>query len=121
MQADGLPRATRDGNVIPIHVQDTPEFAHAGSNLPRNWQEFGDFEPIPKPALAAARAAWRGQGLAELMVADFVAPESGELFLYVNDAIQIFPFGGPFRLYYNNNSGTAQVRVQRLPLPQPPR
>ena len=53
------------------------------------------------------------------MVADFVSPESGELFLYVNDAIQIFPFLGPFERFYNNNSGTAQVQVQRLPLPPP--
>ena len=42
---------------------------------------------------------------------------SGELFLYVNDAIQVFPFQGPFERYYNNNSGTAKVELQRLPLP----
>ncbi len=54
------------------------------------------------------------------MVADFVAPVSGEVFLYVNDAIQVFPFFGPFERFYNNNSGTAHVTIQRLPLPAPP-
>ena len=49
-----------------------------------------------------------------------LAPDSGEVFLYVNDAIQLFPFGGPFEKYYNNNSGTAQVQLQRMPLPPAP-
>jgi uncharacterized protein (DUF2235 family) len=35
----------------------------------------------------------------------------GELFLYVNDAIIAFP--GLFRLFYDNNQGTAQIRVSR--------
>jgi hypothetical protein len=58
-------------------------------------------------ALPAARGVWHKQGLATLMVADFIAAETGELFLYVNDAIQFFPFPGPFDLFYRNNSGNA--------------
>jgi hypothetical protein len=50
------------------------------------------------------------------MVAEFTAAASGELFLYVNDAIQLAPFFGNFDLFYRNNSGSAEVTVQRLPL-----
>jgi uncharacterized protein (DUF2235 family) len=61
-------------------------------------------------------AIWQQQGLAPLMVADFTAAASGELFLYVNDAIQLAPFFGPFDLFYQNNRGSADVTVQRIPL-----
>ncbi|MET4766299.1 hypothetical protein [Bradyrhizobium ottawaense] len=68
------------------------------------------------------------------VVAEFVAPESGELFFYVNDAVQIFPrllpeslvpswldaIQGPHDLFYRNNSGTAKIKVQRLPAPPMP-
>lgn len=69
------------------------------------------------------------------LVAEFVAPDSGELFFYVNDAVQIFPrllpeswvpsrldaIRGPRDLFYRNNSGTAKIKVQRLPAaPMPP-
>ena len=51
------------------------------------------------------------------MVAEFVAGASGEVFLYVNDAV--LPFLPPFTLFYDNNSGKAEVTLQRLPLPPP--
>ena len=57
-----------------------------------------------------------GNGVGWLVPLD--GPQSGELFLYVNDAIQVFPFFGPLDLYYKNNSGTAQVQIQRVPLPR---
>ena len=48
----------------------------------------------------------------------FIARSSGELFLYVNDAV-IFP---PWTTFYCNNSGVARVLVQRiLPTPLPTR
>jgi uncharacterized protein (DUF2235 family) len=124
MPADDLPRPrnpidSNDTEKYPVRIEDTAEFADAGGALRRNWRGFGNFEPIPQAALPAARDVWRKQGLATLMVADLIAPESGELFLYVNDAIQVFPFLGPSDLFYNNNSGTAQVHVQRVPLPPP--
>lgn len=107
MPADKLPRHVADSakTALPIRVEET--------------SKFGAFEPIPKDALPAAQATWRKQGLADSLVADFVAPESGELFLYVNDAIQVFPLLGPFDLFYKNNSGTAQVEIQRVPMPPP--
>jgi hypothetical protein len=125
MPADDLPRPRNpidpnDKEKRPVQVEDTDEFAKADSDLRRNWPKSDDFERIPDAALPAARDVWRKQGLAESMVAEFVAPESGEVFLYVNDAIQVFPFLGPFELFYRNNSGTAQVNLQRMPLPPPP-
>jgi uncharacterized protein (DUF2235 family) len=114
MPADRLSRQ----NGRPIYVEDAPEYADPRSALRQSWHEFKWSEPIPDTARSAAGAVWARQELAPLMVADFVAPESGELFLYVNDAIQIFPFWGPFNRYYQNNSGSAEVTVQRLPLPQ---
>ncbi|MDN4986913.1 DUF2235 domain-containing protein [Bradyrhizobium arachidis] len=118
----------------PIHVEDSAEFKQPGSELSRVWKPFGDFEPIPDAALPAARALWRKQGLSELLVAEFEAPEAGELFFYVNDAVQIFPrlmttrhaprwlvpVQGRRVQFYKNNSGTATIRVQRLPAPPPP-
>ena len=124
MPADGLPRPRdpinpKNKETYPVRVEDTPEFADTNSELRRSWRKFGFFEPIPQATLPAARDVWRKQGLASLMVADFTAPKSGELFLYVNDAIQVFPFLGPFGRFYNNNSGTAWVSLQRIPLPPP--
>ncbi|MBR0818937.1 DUF2235 domain-containing protein [Bradyrhizobium liaoningense] len=117
----------------PIRIEDSAEFKKPDSELRRVWRSFGDFEPIPPQALPAARALWRSQGLSELLVAEFVAPEAGELFFYVNDAVQLFPQVVPLRFaprwlvplqgprvqFYNNNTGTATIRVQRIPAPPP--
>jgi hypothetical protein len=123
MPADDLPRPLnptnrQDKKKKPVRVDDS-EILDANSDLQSNWRKFGKFEPIPSEALPAAREVWRKQGLADRLVADFVAAESGEVFLYVNDAIQVFPFLGPFKLYYDNNSGAAQVTLQRMPPPLP--
>jgi hypothetical protein len=125
MPGDKLPRPLEptnpdDEHKRPVHIEDTAEFADANSELRRNWRDFGTFEPIPKAALAAAGEVWRKQGLADLMVADFVAGASGEVFLYVNDAAQILPFLGPLSSFYKNNSGTAKITLQRMPLPLSP-
>jgi hypothetical protein len=121
-RADGLPRPLnptnpKDEQTYPVDIRDTPEFKEKNSELQRYWREPRWFEPIAKEALPAAGDVWRKQGLASRMVADFVAPESGELFLYVNDAIQVFPFIGPFDSFYKNNSGTATISLQRMPFP----
>ncbi|WP_249779175.1 DUF2235 domain-containing protein [Bradyrhizobium sediminis] len=133
MPADDLPRPLNPTNredkknKKPVRIEQTDEFKNADSELRRNWPKLGDddpkfgrYDPIPDAALPAARRVWRDQGLADQMVADFVAAESGEMFLYVNDAIQFFPLFGPFELYYGNNSGAARVTLQRMPLPPPP-
>jgi uncharacterized protein (DUF2235 family) len=97
-----------DKDVYPVRV--------AESDPPT----FGNFEPIPPTELPAVQELWKQQNLASVMVADFTAAASGELFLYVNDAVQFAPFFGPFKLFYQNNSGSAVVTVQRMPL-QPPK
>jgi uncharacterized protein (DUF2235 family) len=56
------------------------------------------------------------------LVARFVAPESGELFLYLNDAIYWVPTGwrnGVSKRLYNNNHGRAQVTIRKEALPRP--
>lgn len=125
MPADQLPRPLNpmdpeDKTTRPVRLEDTAEFKDSTSELHRSWQPFGNFEPIPAAALPAAGNVWRKQGLADRMVADFVAADTGEIFLYVNDAVQLFPLLGPFNKYYDNNSGTAQVQLQRMPLPPTP-
>jgi hypothetical protein len=123
MPADDLPRLRNpidraNEEKQPVRVDETTEFA-ADNELRSKWPKSDDFERIPDAALPAVREIWRKQGLADLMVADFVAPESGEVFLYVNDAIQVLPFFGPLDRFYNNNSGTAKVTLQRMPPPPP--
>ena len=50
-------------------------------------------------------------------VSQFEAPASGELFLYLNDAIAAIPFGPTITCFYDNNFGRAKVTVQPVPLP----
>ncbi|MGX9427039.1 DUF2235 domain-containing protein [Bradyrhizobium sp. LeoA1S1] len=119
--ADDLPRTSNaaEKRTLPIRLDEVLPFKDENNESGRTLAKLGTFEPIPQALLQAAHEVWRTQGLADLMVADFVAPESGELFLYVNDAVQVFPFLGPFNLFYGNNSGTAEVKLQRVPLPPP--
>jgi uncharacterized protein (DUF2235 family) len=58
------------------------------------------------------------------LVARFVAPASGELYLYVNDAIYWLPTRLPFRGgvgtgFYANNDGRARVTLRLEALPRP--
>jgi uncharacterized protein (DUF2235 family) len=66
---------------------------------------------------AEARAAGSPR-LRKTYVSEFVAPESGELFLYVNDAIAAVPFGPTITCFYRNNSGSAKVKVEIVPPPK---
>ncbi len=56
------------------------------------------------------------------LVARFMAPASGELFLYLNDAIYWLPTGwrsGVGERFYANNQGQAQVTIRKEALPRP--
>lgn len=113
---DQLPRTARVNGTkvtLPSRFEETPEYLQRKDRLP------GTFEPLSGDVLKAAQEVWRTQGLATLFVSEFVATETGDLFLYVNDEVQIMPFFGPHEKYYKNNSGRARVLVQRLPLPRP--
>ncbi|MGY3653085.1 hypothetical protein ACVWW2_008376 [Bradyrhizobium sp. LM4.3] len=95
-------------------------------------RKLGPFEPVPNDP--TARAIWDEQKLSGRLVAEFVAPDAGDLFFYVNDAVQIYPtllpaalrpakldvVLGPYEQFYKNNAGTARIVVQRLPSPPMP-
>ena len=82
---------------------------------------------VPGGACQPVRANWvdvavirQRHGLQSRQVSTFVAPESGELFLYVNDAIfgssilsGLLGFDG-YDCLYRNNSGAAKITVERL-------
>jgi uncharacterized protein (DUF2235 family) len=123
MPADDLPRPLDPTNPKdkvnkkPIRVEETDE-AKTNGDLRGALSKLKYDEPIPNALLSAAREVWRKQELADRMVAEFVAAASGEVFLYVNDAV--IPLLPPFTLFYSNNSGTAKVTLQHVPLPPPP-
>lgn len=147
ISADELPRrmnptlpAEKDNdkskNRYPVHLEDATELSDPADAeklkaLKDDVARMSTFDALPKNE--TARKVWDAQKLANGMVAEFVAPDSGELFFYVNDAVQIYPgflgwhlpshiaaFFGPNDQYYKNNSGTARITVQRLPAPDKP-
>ncbi len=141
--ADELPRRKKPALPAEDDLVKNPDHRYfvrvedeLGKNDPRgaSLAALDGFQPIPVDDLPAAREVWNRQDLTGRLVAEFVAPESGELFVYVNDAVQIFPtvlpccitpsflapFQGRTEKFYDNNSGTARIKVQRLPVPPEP-
>ncbi|MEK9279416.1 MULTISPECIES: DUF2235 domain-containing protein [unclassified Bradyrhizobium] len=147
VSADELPRrmnptlpAERDmdksKNRYPVRLEDAtglpdPADTEKLKKLKDEIAKMGTFDALAQDD--TARKIWDAQHLTDRVVAEFVAPDSGELFFYVNDAVQIFPgflrwlvpakfaaYFGPDEQYYKNNSGTARITVQRLPPPEQP-
>ena len=145
MPADELPRrmnptipfeddADKRKGRYPTQLDKTKEFEALPDNNPLKLAvgKLGPFEPVPKDA--TARTIWENQKLSGRLVAEFVAPDAGDLFFYVNDAVQIYPtllpaplrpakldaVQGPYEQFYKNNAGTARIIVQRLPSPPMP-
>jgi hypothetical protein len=121
MPADALPRPLNPTDLKdkehkkPVRVEEVGE---SSASLRDALKMLKPGAPIPKELLPDARKVWLTQGLANQMVAEFVAGASGEVFLYVNDAVvPVWPFFKPF---YDNNSGTAGVTMLRMPLPPSP-
>lgn len=112
MPADELPRKSRATRLTEI-----PPFSDKNGQLGRAVRAIEWYQPVPDSMLQPAADAWRKEQLEQIMVAEFEAPSSGELFLYVNDAIQIVPFLGSFARLYDNNRGTAKIHLQRIPAP----
>ena len=86
---------------------------------------LGRFDPIsklPPEKLEMAEAQWTEHKppLRARFIAEFTADNSGDLFLYVNDAVNVFWLGGGYGLFYRNNRGTASVWLQQRPLPEKP-
>jgi hypothetical protein len=57
--------------------------------------------------------------LRKIYVSNFIAPNDGELFLYVNDALIAVPFLDTFEGFYKNNIGKAKITVKLLTTPPP--
>jgi uncharacterized protein (DUF2235 family) len=119
--------------VVKIGPQDTCEqvLSPIDGALPDKEAENADmddsalgwFEPIsklPGEQVANAEAQWnKRQPQHARFVAEFTADNDGDLFLYLNDAVNVFWLGG-YDLFYRNNRGTAAVWLQRKPLPEGP-
>ena len=119
--------------VVKIGSEDTNEqlLASIDGALPETEAKTADidasglglFEPIsrlPAEKLATAEGQWNDhQQRHKRFVAEFTADNSGDLFLYVNDAVNILGLGG-YDLFYRNNRGTASVWLQQKPLPEKP-
>ena len=71
--------------------------------------------PEAEVVAAAAHAGAVRQGFAT----QFVAPATGELFVFSNDALPL-PFGALSRCFYRDNAGAATITVELLPTPHPP-
>jgi hypothetical protein len=88
--------------------------------------QLGTFEPLTnlknEAQLKRANVDWNTYQSPqhERFVAEFVADNDGDLFLYVNDAVNLFRLGGGYDRFYRNNSGTAAVWLQQTPLPAKP-
>jgi uncharacterized protein (DUF2235 family) len=118
----------------PTRLDKTKEFEALPNDNPLKvaMGKLGGFEPVPKDP--TARAIWESQNLPGRLVAEFVAPDAGDLFFYVNDAVQMYPtllpawlrppkldvVLGLYEQFYKNNAGTARIVVQRLPSPPMP-
>ena len=64
------------------------------------YEDYLDPKPGPKPGTRTY------SGTTSKLTRD------GELFLYVNDAVIVFPW--LHKIFYNNNKGTAKIEVTRL-------
>lgn len=53
-----------------------------------------------------------GIRITQVLISDIRPKASGELYIYVNDAVLLWP--GSTDLFYRNNSGSATVRVERI-------
>ena len=72
----------------------------------------------PSPATAEFKKAQlecearKGIRPNRVLISDITADATGELFLYVNDAVLTLP--GLVNVFYLNNSGTAKVTVEQI-------
>lgn len=88
----------------------------------RRWWSAGWWQPIGRIA-ASGNAEWpmrsaygEGPGLigakpGSIFVSEFTATESGEFFVFVNDAFGAIPILGPIETAYANNRGLATVTI----------
>ena len=99
-----LPRQ-REGKAQPLAFKDA------------RLAKLGHFDELPQDFVPEAERQWDAQNPRKKFVADFVAAENGPLFIYVNDAVLADPVFGTHWWFYCNNRGSADITIQRRPLP----
>ena len=113
MPADDLPRL-----LNPMEPKDSVRvfvfFFQGEQRASTRWSKLRNPRAEPDAFVPAARKVWHTQGLADRMVAEFVAGASGEVFLYVNDAVLQFLHRS---VSTPTTVGKGEVTLQRLPLP----
>ena len=115
---------------LPIRYDETPEHAEFCKATPKAascnaGMAMSVSDPLPSNELDAAKRAW-ARDTFELngrscnspfprttFVSEFIARDTGELFLFVNDAAHI-AWPGRAQIFYRNNTGTATVAIERL-------
>jgi hypothetical protein len=87
MDRIAVPAVDRDRNGAVRH-------AHVAAALPDLKVGFDQDCRLDEATVGSANAAHRAMALDRRLVAEFTAPASGELYLYLNDAIAWLPTGG---------------------------
>ena len=113
-----------NGRGISTHFYEAKEYAPRLADLHRGEAKadpsrLGLCDKLPADELAAAEKIRDSLDLRKTYISQFAAPETGELFLYVNDAIGAIPFWPTITCFYENNRGSAKVTLQRIPVVQP--
>jgi hypothetical protein len=113
---DAWPLVSADGDTAVPTGKDRD-----GNEIPRNVypSRLDPDGKIPQDELKAANDIRANLNLRKIYVSNFIAPNDGELFLYVNDALIAVPFLKTFAGFYKNNTGKAKVTVKLLTTPPP--
>ena len=110
-----LPAGTdRAGNKFNGRFFTDPDFASRLAEIRRNHEEnpdglSGAYRILDKD-MPLAGEIWAKHKFQVEYVSEFVARDSGELFLYVNDVLLAVP-RAPITYFYDNNRGTATVGI----------
>ena len=110
-----LPAGTdRAGNMFDGRFFKDPDFASRLAEIRKNCERRSGrivrCLRIPDKDMPLAGKIWAKHKFQTEYVSDFVARDSGELFLYVNDVLLAVPWA-PITYFYGNNRGTATVGI----------
>lgn len=131
-----LPSRGRRCTRLPIRYDETPEHeefcksAPTAASCPAG-KAMAVSDPLPRDQLETAKRAWTQDTFLldeqpcnspfprTTFVSEFIARDAGELFLFVNDAAHL-AWPGRAQIFYENNTGTATVSIERLPRVEAP-
>lgn len=106
--ADGRPLSYETGYEPKVRLRTDEDWQHLDSTDKPIFEAFRDKAVAQQQDPKDPRAKF---------VTRFIAPESGPLYLYVNDAVAALPLLGYLTWFYDNNDGMARVTIVRDPLP----